>query len=53
MQAKKKEKSVRMVTTMKEKHSHRKGCVLFAVHISNYKGKDVEDAEVLKRYLVF
>ena len=30
----------------------RKGCVLFVVHIFNERGKDVEDVEVLKRYLV-
>ena len=29
--------SVRMVIDMQEKHSHRKGCVLFVVHISNDK----------------
>lgn len=37
---------------MQEKRSHTKGCVLFAVHISSDKGKDVEDVEVLKKYLV-
>lgn len=41
-----------MVTTMKEKHSCRKGCVYFGVHVSTEKGKDVEDIGVLKRYLV-
>ena len=41
-----------MVTTMQEKRSRRKGYVLFAVHISSDKGKDVEDAEVLDRYQV-
>lgn len=41
-----------MVTTMREKHSYRKTCVLFAVHISSNKGKDVEDEKVLKRYPV-
>lgn len=39
-----------MVTTMQAKHSCRKGCVLFLVHISSDKGKDVEDGEVLNRY---
>jgi len=41
-----------MVTAMQAKHSHRKGCVLFAVHISSDKGKDFEDAKVLRRYLI-
>ena len=41
-----------MVTTMQETHSHRKGCVLFAVHIYSDKGKDVEDVECMKRYLI-
>ena len=36
-----------MVTTMQAERGHIKGCVLFAVHISSYKGKDVQDAEVL------
>jgi len=44
--------SVRMVTVMQEKHSRRKGCMLFAVHISSDKGKEVEDADVLSMYLV-
>ena len=38
------------MTTMQVKRSHRKGCVLFSVHISSDKGKDVEDAKVLRRY---
>jgi len=42
----------RMVTTMREKHSHRKGCVLFAMHISSDKGKHIKDVKVLKKYLV-
>ena len=29
-----------------------KGCVLFGVHISSDKGKDVEDDDLLKRYHV-
>ena len=41
-----------MVTTMQAKHNHRKGCVLFAVHVSSDKGKDVEDTKVLNRYPV-
>ena len=40
-----------MVTTMQANHSCRKGCALFVVHIYADKGKDVEDAEVLKRRL--
>ena len=51
LQGKKKPTSVRMVIAMQEKHSCMKGCVLFVVHISSDKGKDVEDDEVLKRYL--
>ncbi len=49
---KKKETLVRMVRNMQEKHSRRKGYVLFAMHISIHKGKDVEDAEALSRYPV-
>lgn len=41
---------MRMVTTVKEKCSCIKGCVLFMVHVSSDKGKDVEDGEVLKRH---
>jgi len=37
---------------MQEKHSCRKGCSLFAVHIYNDKGKEVEDADVLSEYPV-
>ena len=39
-----------MVTAMQAKHSRGKGCVLFVVHISSDKGKDVEDENLLKRY---
>jgi len=42
-----------MVTTMQEKQEkpcHRKGCMLFVVHISSDKGKEVEDIDVLIRY---
>jgi len=43
--------SIRMVRAMQAKHScSRKGCVLFALHVLNNKGKDVKDVEVLKRY---
>lgn len=52
LQGKKNPTSVRMVTIMQAKHNCRKGCVLFAVHVSSDKGKDVEDDEVLKRYHV-
>jgi len=52
LQGKKKATSVRMVTTMQAQCSHKKGCVLFVVHISSDKGKEVEDADVLSRYPV-
>ena len=32
LQGNKKDTSVRMVTTIQAKRSHRKGCVLFAIH---------------------
>ena len=35
---------------MQEKRSRGKGCILFAMHISSDKGKEVEDADVLRRY---
>ena len=50
LQGKKKETSIRMVTTMHSKPSRKKGCVLFAVHISSDKGKEDEDAEILSMY---
>ena len=50
LQGKKNPTSVRMVTTMQVKHSHRRGCELFVVHTSNDKGKDDEDDEILRRY---
>jgi len=50
LQGKKKATSVRMVTAMQAKHSRRKGCKLFVVHISSDKGKEVEDPDVLSRY---
>ena len=53
LRGKRKAALVRMVTTMQEKHSRRKGCVLFAVHISSDKGKEVEDADVLRRYPIY
>lgn len=52
LQGKKKVTSVRMAIAMQAKRSCRKGCVLFAVHISNGKGKEVEDAYVLNKYPV-
>ena len=39
-----------MLTVMQVKCSHRKVCVLFTVHISRDKGKDVEEVEVLNKY---
>jgi len=51
LQGNKKATSVRMVTTMQAKCSCKKGCVLFAVHISIDK-EEVEDADVLSRYPV-
>ena len=39
--------SIRMVTTMQTKCSCRNKCVLFAVHISCDKVKEVEDAYIL------
>jgi len=50
LRGKKKATSVRMVTTMQAKHNCRKGCKLFAVHISSDKGKEVEDVDVLTKY---
>lgn len=52
LKGKKKLTSVRMVRSIQSKHSNRKGCLLFIVHISSDKGKDVKDVEVLKRYPV-
>jgi len=53
LQGKKKATSIRMVKTMQAKHSHGKWCKLFVVHISSDKDKEVEDANVLSKYLVF
>ena len=50
LQGKKKPTSVKMVIDMQAKC--RKGFVMFAVHISSDKGKDVEDVEIFKRYHV-
>ena len=52
LQGKKKETSFRRVIATQKKRGRMKGCVLFAVHISIDKGKDVEDAEVLNNYSV-
>lgn len=41
-----------MVKVLQAMHSRRKGCVLFVVHISSDKSKDVEDVKVLRRYLI-
>lgn len=50
LHGKNKVSSVIMVTTMQAKHSRRIGCMLFAVHISSDKDKEVEYADVLSRY---
>lgn len=50
LQGKKKATSVRMVTTMQEKRSHRKRCKIFVVHIFIDKNKEIKDADVLNRY---
>lgn len=44
--------SVSMVIAMQEKCSHKKGCVLFSLHISGDKSKEVEDVDILRRYPV-
>jgi len=41
-----------MVIAMQARCSIKKGCVLCFVHISSEKGKEVEDVDVLSRYLV-
>lgn len=48
----KKATSVRMVTTIEGKRSHRKGCILYTIYIYSDKGKEDEDDEVLRRYHV-
>eukprot|EP00253_Pinus_taeda_P013192 PITA_13192 len=52
LQGKQKATLDRMVTSMQAKHSCRKVCVLFAMHISSEKGKEDEDAKVHSRYPV-
>jgi len=52
LQRKKKPTSVRMVIVIQAKHSHRNAFVLFVVHVSSNKGKEYEDDEVLRKYLV-
>eukprot|EP00253_Pinus_taeda_P027303 PITA_27303 len=52
LQGKNKATLVRIVTTMQANCSHRKGCKLFPVHISSDKGKEFDDADVLRRYPV-
>jgi len=52
LQGKKKPTSVRIVIAMQAKHSRRKGCLMFALHISSDKGKDVEDEKIFKRFPV-
>ena len=50
LQGKNNTTSVRMVTTTQAKRICRKGCKLFAIHISSDKGKEVEDEDVLNKY---
>lgn len=50
LQDKKKFMSMRMVRTMQLKHNRKEERILFNVHIYSEKGKDFEDAKVLKRY---
>jgi len=50
LQGKRNPTSGRMVPTMQPKSTLHKGCVLFAMHISSDKGKDVEDDDFLKKY---
>lgn len=52
LQGKKTSTSVRMVTPMQAKHSHRKGRKLFAVQISSDKGKGIEVVDVLNIYSI-
>jgi len=41
---------VRMLRVMQAKHSNKKRCILFVVHISSDRGKEVEDEYALRRY---
>ena len=41
-----------MIIAMQVKRSHRKGHVLFVVHISSDKGKDVKDVGIFNRYTI-
>lgn len=52
LQGKKKATLVRIMKTMQTKHNHKKECVLFAMHIFSEIGKEVEDVDVLSRYIV-
>lgn len=52
LRGKKKPTLMRMVTSMQAKHSHRKGCLLYTLHISSGKGLDDDDGEVLRRYTI-
>jgi len=52
LQGKNKPTLVRMVTDMQAKHNCRKGCVLYAIHVSSDKENDVDDDEFLRRYIV-
>ena len=51
-QGKKKATLVKMVKVMEVKYGCRKWCALFVAHIFSDRIKDVEDAEVMKRYLI-
>lgn len=37
------------MTTMEAKCSHREGCMLFTVHISSDKGKEVKDQDIFSK----
>lgn len=52
LQGKNKPTSLRMVIAMQATHNCKKGCVLFAVHISSDKGKEDDVDEELNKYLV-
>eukprot|EP00253_Pinus_taeda_P009466 PITA_09466 len=52
VQGKKKTTYLRMARTIQAKHSSRKAPKLFVAHISSDKGKEVDDEDVLRRYLV-
>ena len=51
LKGKKNATSMRMVIDMQAKHNCENGFVIFAVHTSSDKVKEVEDADVLRSYL--